>query len=159
MLKLSPLAVFILFFISPSLIAQSNSKVILSDEIGSLQCKYIKLESTHSLSNYTIQIIFQSQKYIYKPEQDTIQLKTNEQVSNLINELKAGILVIDDEDKEIHIENETYSIYKNKGYTDNKFLIIANKDKKVITPVNKYFIQQLIDWLKAIDFGKLRNEG
>jgi len=154
MLKLSPLAVFILFFISPSLIAQSNSKVILSDEIGSLQCKYIKLESTHSLSNYTIQIIFQSQKYIYKPEQDTIQLKTNDQVSNLINELKAGILVIDDEDKEIHIENETYLIYKNKGYTDNKFLIIANKHKKVITPVNKYFIQHLIDWLKAIDFGK-----
>ncbi|MCX6331606.1 MAG: hypothetical protein NTZ82_03115 [Bacteroidetes bacterium] len=154
MRKLIPLAIFILFCISPSLFAQSNIKVISSVEMGNLQCKYLKLESAHSLSNYTIHIIFLSQKFIYKPEQDTIQLKTNDQVSKLINELKAGILVIDDEEMDINIQNETYSIYKNKGYTENKFLVIANRDKKVITPVNKYFIQQLIDWLKGVDFGK-----
>ncbi|MEI6189697.1 MAG: hypothetical protein WCP61_04675 [Chitinophagia bacterium] len=154
MLKLIPLAVLTLLFISPSINAQSNYKVISSVEMGNLQCKYFKLEAAHSLSNYTIQIIFQSQKYIYKPEQDTIPLNTSEQTQKLINDLKMGILVIDDEEKDINIQNETYSIYKNKGYTENKFLVIANKDKKVITPVNKYFIQQLIDWLKAIDFGK-----
>ena len=154
MRKLIPLAVLILFFISPSLNAQSSSKVIASVEMGNLQCKYIKFEAAHSNSNYTIQIIFQSQKYIYKPDQDTIQLKTNEQVLKLISELKSGIIVIDDEEMDILIQNEMYSIYKNKGYTENKFLVIANKDKKVITPVNKYFIQQLIDWLKSIEFGK-----
>jgi len=134
--------------------AQSNSKVISSDEMSGLQWKYSKIESANSAINYTIQIIFKSQKYIYKPEQDTIKLTTNEQTVKFVNDLKAGILIIDDEDKEIHIQNETYSIYKNKGYAENKFLVIANNEKNVITPVNKYFIEQLLDWLKTIEFGK-----
>jgi len=154
MLKLIPLAVLTLLFISPSINAQSNSKIISSDEMGQLQFKYFKIETANSTINYNIHIIFKSQKYIYKPEQDTIKLNSNEQIVKFINDLKAGILVIDDEDKEIHIQNDTYSIYKNKGYTENKYLVIVNKDKNVISPVNKYFIQQLIDWLKAIEFGK-----
>lgn len=154
MLKLIPLAVLTLLFISPSINAQSNSKIISSDEMGQLQFKYFKIETANSTINYNIHIIFKSQKYIYKLEQDTIKLNSNEQIVKFINDLKAGILVIDDEDKEIHIQNDTYSIYKNKGYTENKYLVIVNKDKNVISPVNKYFIQQLIDWLKAIEFGK-----
>lgn len=153
MRKLSPL-VILLFFIFNTVgsLAQSKSKLIQSEDFGNIQTKYLKSDDQNN--SYLIEIIIKNQKYIYTPEQDTLRLKSKEELSSFISHLNEGLKVIDDEEKDIDIKSLDYSIYKNKGYSDNKFLVIANADKSIITPMNKFFINQLVNWLKLVDFGK-----
>ncbi|MGI9137574.1 MAG: hypothetical protein ACR2IM_00905 [Sediminibacterium sp.] len=129
-------------------------KIITSEEVGSLNCNYLKLETANNNYDYSIQIIYKNQQFIYKQEQDTLFLRTKDQVSQLINELKSGLLVINDEEKGISIQNDQYTIFKNKGYTDNNFIVFANKPLTIKAPLNKFFTNQLITWLNSIEFGK-----
>jgi hypothetical protein len=99
-------------------------------------------------------VVYKNQQFVYKQEQDTIHLKSNEQISQFVTDVKAGLLVISDEEKEFNIKNLNYTLYKNKGYSDNNFIVIANKDLTIKTPINKFFANQLISWLNTIDFGK-----
>ncbi len=155
MIKLSPLAIlFVSFLFSNIINAQSKINLISSEEIGTLNCNYLKYESANQAIDYSIQIIYKNQQFIYKQEQDTIHLSAKVQISKLINELKSGLLIINEEEKGINIQNENYTIFKNKGYTDNNFLVFANKNLTIKAPVNKFFTNQLITWLTSIDFGK-----
>jgi hypothetical protein len=99
-------------------------------------------------------VVYKNQQFVYKQEQDTILLKSNEQISQFVTDVKVGLLVINDEEKEFNIKNLNYTLYKNKGYSDNNFIVIANKDLTIKTPINKFFANQLISWLNTIDFGK-----
>jgi hypothetical protein len=99
-------------------------------------------------------VVYKNQQFVYKQEQDTIHLKAKEQIAQFVTDIKAGLLVIGDEEKEFNIANSDYTLYKNKGYSDNNFIVIANKDLTIKTPINKFFANQLITWLNSIDFGK-----
>ena len=145
-----------MFLFSNSTIYAQSSLVILSnEEIGSIDCSYLKLSnSVNNTVEYSIQLIYKNQKYIYKQDVDTIILHNVASCKQLVNDLKASLVVIDDENKDIFISNQMYTIEKNKGYTDNKTLVFINKDKNINCPINKYFVNQLIDWLNGIEFGK-----
>ena len=145
----------IFLFQNSTLFAQIKETIISNEQIGSFDCSYLK--NTNSANNtveYTIQLIYKNQKYIYKQDADTIILRNMMSCKQLVNDLKAGLLVIEDENKDIFISNQMYTIEKNKGYMENKNLVFMNKDKIINCPINKYFVNQLIDWLNSIDFGK-----
>ena len=155
MRKLLPIALLLLsFFCIKHTCAQYKSSVISTEDIGTLKCIYVKNVSANHTTEYGIQIVYKNQQFVYKQEQDTIQLNTKEQISQLIGDLKSGLLIISDEEKEFNIANNKYTLFKNKGYSDNNFIVIANKVLSIKTPINKFFTNQLINWLNSIDFGK-----
>jgi len=155
MIKLYPLAIlFLSFFYNNSADAQLKKSIINTVEIGTLKCFYIKPETANKVSEYAVQVIYKNQQFIYKQEEDTIHLKSKEQITTLIGDLKSGLLVINDENKELNMSNNNYTIFKNKGYSDNNFIVIANKNLSIKSPINKFFANQLITWLNSIDFGK-----
>jgi hypothetical protein len=155
MRKRLPLAILLLsFFCINNTNAQFKSIVILTEDIGTLKGIYLKNESANQISEYHIQVVYKNQQFVYKQEQDTIHLKSKEQISKFIGELKSGLLVINDEEKGFNITNPNYTLFKNKGYSDNNFIVIANKVLTIKAPINKFFANQLITWLNSIDFGK-----
>ena len=155
MRKLLPLAIlFLSFFYNNSADAQLKKSIINTVEIGTLKCFYIKQETANKFSEYAVQVIYKNQQFIYKQEEDTIHLKSKEQIAKFIGDLKSGLLVINDEDKELNMSNNNYTIFKNKGYSDNNFIVLANKNLSIKSPINKFFANQLISWLNSIDFGK-----
>ena len=155
MRKLLPLAILLLsFFCVNNTSAQFKSIVISTEDIGTLKGVYLKNESANQISEYHIQVVYKNQQFVYKQEQDTIHLKSKEQIAQFVADVKAGLLVINDEEKGFNITNRNYTLFKNKGYSDNNFIVIANKDLTIKTPINKFFTNQLITWLNSIDFGK-----
>ncbi|MCX6288184.1 MAG: hypothetical protein NTW92_00210 [Bacteroidetes bacterium] len=155
MRKLYPLAIlFISFFYINIAQAQLKKSIIITEDIGTLKCTYLKNETANKVSEFGVQVIFKNQQFVYKQEQDTIHLKSKELTAQFITDLKSGLLVIGDEEKGFSITNPNYTIFKNKGYSDNNFIVIANKDLTIKAPINKFFANQLITWLNSIDFGK-----
>ena len=155
MRKLLPLAILLLsFFCINNTNAQFKSIVILTEDIGTLKGVYLKNESANQISEYHIQVVYKNQQFVYKQEQDTIHLKSKEQIAQFVADVKAGLLVIGDEEKGFNITNPNYTLFKNKGYSDNNFIVIANKVLTIKAPINKFFANQLITWLNSIDFGK-----
>jgi hypothetical protein len=155
MRKLLPLAILLLsFFCVNSISAQFKSSVISTEEIGTLKGIYLKNEIANQISEYHIQVVYKNQQFVYRQEQDTIHLKSKEQIAQFVTDIKAGLLVIGDEEKGFNITNPNYTLFKNKGYSDNNFIVIANKDLTIKTPINKFFANQLISWLNSVDFGK-----
>lgn len=155
MRKLLPLAILLLSSFSiNSISAQFKSSVISTEEIGALKGIYLKNEIANQISEYHIQVVYKNQQFVYRQEQDTIHLKSKEQIAQFVTDIKAGLLVINDEEKGFNITNRNYTLFKNKGYSDNNFIVIANKDLTIKTPINKFFANQLISWLNSIDFGK-----
>ena len=155
MRKLLPLAILLLsFFCVNNTSAQFKSIVISTEDIGTLKGIYLKNEIANQISEYHIQVVYKNQQFVYRQEQDTIHLKSKELIAQFITDLKTGLLVIGDEEKGFSITNPNYTIFKNKGYSDNNFIVIANKDLTIKTPINKFFANQLISWLNSIDFGK-----
>jgi len=155
MRKLYHLAIlFISFFYINIAQAQLKKSILTTEDIGTLKCTYLKNETANKVSEFGIQVVFKNQQFVYKQEQDTIHLNTKEQVAQFIGDLKTGLLVISDEEKEFNISNSNYCLFKNKGFSDNNFIVIANKGMTIKTPINKFFTNQLITWLNSIDFGK-----
>ena len=155
MRKLLPLVILLLCFFCINITnAQSNKSIITTEDVGPLKCFYLKQETANQISEYHIQVVYKNQQFVYKQEQDTIHLKSKEQIAQFVADVKAGLLVINDEEKGFNITNRNYTLFKNKGYSDNNFIVIANKDLTIKTPINKFFANQLISWLNTIDFGK-----
>ena len=155
MRKLLHLAILSLcFFCINKTHGQFKSSVISSEDIGTLKGIYLKNESANQISEYHIQVVYKNQQFVYKQEQDTIHLKSKEQIAQFVTDIKAGLLVIGDEEKEFNITNPNYTLFKNKGYSDNNFIVIANKVLTIKAPINKFFVNQLLTWLNSIDFGK-----
>ena len=155
MRKLYPLAIlFISFFYINIAHSQLKKSILTTEDIGTLKCTYLKNETANKVSEFFVQVIFKNQQFVYKQEQDTIHLNTKEQIAQFIGDLKTGLLFISDEEKEFNISNSNYSLFKNKGFSDNNFIVIANKGLTIKTPINKFFTNQLITWLNSIDFGK-----
>jgi hypothetical protein len=155
MRKLLPLAILLVsFFCINPLSAQFTSSVIATEDIGTLKTSYIKNLSANQTSVYVIQVVYKNQSFVYKQEQDTIHLKSKEQIAQFVSDIKVGLLVIGDEEKRFNISNPNYTLFKNQGYSENNFMVFANKDLSIKTPINKFFANQLINWLNSIDFGK-----
>jgi hypothetical protein len=155
MRKLLPIAILLLSnFCINNTSAQFKSIVISTEDIGTLKGIYLKNESANQISEYHIQVVYKNQQFLYRQEQDTIHLKSKEQIAQFVTDIKSGLLVINDEEKAFNITNRNYTLFKNKGYSDNNFIVIANKDLTIKTPINKFFANQLISWLNSIDFGK-----
>lgn len=145
----------ILLFANSTIFAQTKISTIKSEEIGTLEVSYVKLEqATSQKTDYAVQVIYKNQNYIYKQESDTIRLNSQQQLNQLISDLKAGLLLIDDETKGHIFTGHGYTLEKNLGYNENKFLVFVNKEKAIKTTLNKYFVNQLIDWLSTVGFGK-----
>ena len=155
MRKLLPLAILLVsFFCINNISAQFKLSLIATEEIGTLKCIYFKNVNANNVSEYGVDVIYKNQQFVYKQEQDTIHLKTKEQIALFLTDLKTGLLIIGDEEKGFNSTKPNYTLFKNKGYSDNNFIVIANKDLTIKTPINKFFTIQLITWLISIDFGK-----
>jgi len=156
MRNLTPLGILLLFlFSSATVFAQSKITTINSEEIGTLNVSYLKLEyGANQKTDYAVYVIYKNQNYIYKQESDTIRLNSQQNIAQLMSDLKAGLLLIDDETKGYSYTGHGYTLEKNIGYSENKFLAFVNKEKAIKTTLNKYFVNQLIDWLTAVPFGK-----
>ena len=156
MRNLIPHGLLLLFlFTITSVFAQTKTTTINSEEIGTLNVSYLKLiNEANQKTDYAVYVIYKNQNYIYKQESDTIRINSQPQLSQLISDLKAGLLLIDDETKGHIFTGHGYTLEKNTGYNENKFLAFVNKEKAIKSTLNKYFVNQLIDWLTAVPFGK-----
>ena len=98
--------------------------------------------------------MFKNQKYIYKQESDTINITNKVNLALLIKDLKAGVAVIDEDQKSITWNSGFYIFSKDNINMDNKMLTFWNKDQNISASINKYFAKQLIEWLEALPFEK-----
>ena len=97
MRKLLPLVILLLCFFCINITnAQSNKSIITTEDVGPLKCFYLKNETANQISEYHIQVVYKNQQFVYKQEQDTIHLKSKEQIAQFVTEIKAGLLVISD---------------------------------------------------------------
>ena len=156
MRNLTPIGFLLLIlFSSISSFAQSKITTLNTEEIGTLNVSYLKLQQESSnKTDYAVYIIYKNHNYIYKQESDTIRLKNKQQLNQLISDLKEGLFIIDDDTKGNSFTGHGYILEKNIGYTENKFLSFVNKEKGIKTTLNKYFVNQLIEWLTLVPFGK-----
>jgi len=115
MRKLLPLVILLLCFFCINITnAQSNKSIITTEDVGPLKCFYLKNETANQISEYHIQVVYKNQQFVYKQEQDTIHLKSKEQIAQFVTEIKAGLLVISDEEKEFNIANSIILYLKTK---------------------------------------------
>lgn len=161
MQKLSPQSLFTLFFFffATPLFSQgnlantpSNVEVVAQEMIGVLNCTYSKITSANGQNDFALQIVFKNQKYIYKQESDTINITNKVNLALLIKDLKAGVAVIDEDQKSITWNSGFYIFSKDNINMDNKMLTFWNKDQNISASINKYFAKQLIEWLEALPF-------
>lgn len=143
--------VLIFVFISVANFGQSGTKQLANEQIGTLDCSYLKNSKDNS---YFIQIVFKNLQYVYKQESDTILLHSGIQYNQFIADLKSGILSLESDDKSFKTSADNYLFFKDREGMNNKLLTFSSKDLTIKTTLNKYFANQLIDWVSKITIGK-----
>jgi hypothetical protein len=148
-----PKVAFVLIFVCISIanFGQNGITQIANEQIGTLDCTYLKQVKNNA---YSIQIVFKNLQYVYKQEADTILLNSMEKRNQFIADLKAAVLVLDNEEKSFQSTSDYYHISKDREAMNNKLLTFSSKDLTIKTTINKYFANQLIDWVSKITIGK-----
>ena len=156
-----PLAAFalLLFFCSNNLFAQATSNATESNSVNSI-IKYNnngKLNySYHALTNknFSVDIIFKNDQFIYKQEIDTFKIQSLEAFTILKQDLQNGLAALQNTNSSFKIERSNYLVtIEDKGVA-GLFVVLANKSGNINTANTKFQIKVLLEWLNTIDFGK-----
>ena len=156
-----PLAAFalLLFFCSNNLFAQATSNATESNPVNSI-IKYSnngKLNySYHALTNknFSVDIIFKNDQFIYKQEIDTLQIQSAEAFTLLKQDLQNALSALQNANSNFKIERSNYMLSCNDTGVSGLFVVLSNKAGNINTANTKFQIKVLLEWLNTIEFGK-----
>ena len=156
-----PLAAFalLLSFCSNTLFAQTTSNSTESNSVnsvikysnnGKLNYSYRKLAN----NNFSVEVIFKNDQYIYKQEIDTLQIQSAEAFTLLKQDLQNALTALQNANSNFKIERSNYSLSCNDTGVSGLFVVLTNKAGNINTANTKFQIKVLLEWLNTIEFGK-----
>jgi hypothetical protein len=156
-----PLAAFVLLLslCSNNLFAQSSSNSTESNSVnsiikysnnGKLNYSYRKLAN----NNFSVEVIFKNDQFIYKQEIDTLQIQSAEAFTLLKQDLQNALTALQNANSNFKIERPNYLLVaEDKGVT-GFFMVLSNSTGAINTANTKFQIKVLLEWLNTIEFGK-----
>ena len=156
-----PLAAFalLLSFCSNNLFAQTTSNssesnttnsIVKSSNNGKLNYSYRKLAN----NNFSVDVIFKNDQYIYKQEIDTLQIHSAEAFTMLKQDLQNALTALQNANNNFKIERANYFLSCNDTGVSGLFIVLTNKAGNINTANTKFQIKVLLEWLNSIEFGK-----
>ena len=156
-----PLAAFalLLSFCSNTLFAQATSNSIETNSTnsilkysnnGKLNYSYRKLAN----NNFSVEVIFKNDQFIYKQEIDTLQIQSEEAFRLLEQDLQNALTALQNANSNFKIERSNYMLSCNDTGVSGLFVVLSNKAGNINTVNTKFQIKVLLEWLNTIEFGK-----
>ena len=156
-----PLAAFalLLSFCSNTLFAQATSNSIETNSTnsilkysnnGKLNYSYRKLAN----NNFSVEVIFKNDQFIYKQEIDTLQIQSIEALGLLKQDLQNALTALQNANSNFKIERSNYMLSCNDTGVSGLFVVLSNKAGNINTVNTKFQIKVLLEWLNIIEFGK-----
>ena len=156
-----PLAAFalLLSFCSNTLFAQATSNSIETNSTnsilkysnnGKLNYSYRKLAN----NNFSVEVIFKNDQFIYKQEIDTLQIQSIEALGLLKQDLQNALTALQNANSNFKIERSNYMLSCNDTGVSGLFVVLSNKAGNINTVNTKFQIKVLLEWLNTIEFGK-----
>ena len=156
-----PLAAFalLLSFCSNTLFAQATSNSIETNSTnsilkysnnGKLNYSYRKLAN----NNFSVEVIFKNDQFIYKQEIDTLQIQSIEALGLLKQDLQNALTALQNANSNFKIERSNYMLSCNDTGVSGLFFVLSNKAGNINTANTKFQIKVLLEWLNIIEFGK-----
>lgn len=156
-----PLAAFalLLSFCSNTLFAQATSNSIETNSTnsilkysnnGKLNYSYRKLAN----NNFSVEVIFKNDQFIYKQEIDTLQIQSEEAFRLLKQDLQNTLTALQNANSNFKIERSNYMLSCNDTGVSGLFVVLSNKAGNINTANTKFQIKVLLEWLNTIEFGK-----
>ena len=156
-----PLAAFalLLSFCSNTLFAQATSNSIETNSTnsilkysnnGKLNYSYRKLAN----NNFSVEVIFKNDQFIYKQEIDTLQIQSEEAFRLLEQDLQNALTALQNANSNFKIERSNYMLSCNDTGVSGLFVVLSNKAGNINTANTKFQIKVLLEWLNIIEFGK-----
>lgn len=156
-----PLAAFalLLSFCSNTLFAQATSNTI-GTHSGSNYIKSSnngKLNYSYSVSNhnqYSVEVVFKNDQFIYKQEIDTLQIQSLEAFTLLKQDLQNALTALQNANSNFKITRSNYMLSYNDTGVSGVFIVLTNKAGNITTANSRFQIKVLLEWLNTIEFGK-----
>ena len=156
-----PLAAFalLLSFCSNTLFAQatnnsietnSTNSILKYSNNGKLNYSYRKLAN----NNFSVEVIFKNDQFIYKQEIDTLQIQSIEALGLLKQDLQNALTALQNANSNFKIERSNYMLSCNDTGVSGLFVVLSNKAGNINTVNTKFQIKVLLEWLNTIEFGK-----
>ena len=156
-----PLAAFalLLSFCSNTLFAQATSNSIETNSTnsilkysnnGKLNYSYRKLAN----NNFSVEVIFKNDQFIYKQEIDTLQIQSEEAFRLLEQDLQNALTALQNANSNFKIERSNYMLSCNDTGVSGLFVVLSNNAGNINTANTKFQIKVLLEWLNIIEFGK-----
>lgn len=146
-----PLAAFLsLFILSGSSLFAQNATVIKSSSNGKLNYAY----STIADNQFSVQIVFKNDQFIYKQEIDTLQIQSAEAFSLLKQDLQNAMTALQNANSNFKIERSNYTLSSNDTGVAGFYIVLSNKAGTINTANNKFQIKVVLEWLNSFEFGK-----
>ena len=156
-----PLAAFalLLSFCSDNLFAQTTSNSSESNSVnsvikysnnGKLNYSYRQLTN----NNFSVEVIFKNDQYIYKQEIDTLQIHSAEAFTLLKQDLQNAFIALQNANNDFKITRSNYRLSYNDTGVSGVFIVLTNKAGNINTANTKFQIKVLLEWLNSIEFGK-----
>ncbi len=146
-----PLAALLsLFILSGSSLFAQNATVIKSSNNGKLNYAY----NTIANNQFSVQIVFKNDQFIYKQEIDTLQIQSAEAFSQLKQDLQNAMTALQNANGNFKIERSNYTLSSNDTGVAGFYIVLSNKAGTINTANNKFQIKVLLEWLNSIEFGK-----
>ena len=156
-----PLAAFalLLSFCSNTLFAQATSNSIETNSTnsilkysnnGKLNYSYRKLAN----NNFSVEVIFKNDQFIYKQEIDTLQIQSIEALGLLKQDLQNALTALQNTNSNFKIERSNYMLSCNDTGVSGLFVVLSNNAGNINTANTKFQIKVLLEWLNTIEFGK-----
>ena len=156
-----PLAAFalLLSFCSNTLFAQATSNSIETNSTnsilkysnnGKLNYSYRKLAN----NNFSVEVIFKNDQFIYKQEIDTLQIQSIEAFRLLKQDLQNALTALQNANSNFEIERSNYMLSCNDTGVSGLFVVLSNKAGNINIVNTKFQIKVLLEWLNIIEFGK-----
>jgi len=143
-------ALLSLFHLSESSLFAQNATVIKSSNNGKLNYAY----STIANNQFSVQIVFKNDQFIYKQEIDTLQIQSAEAFSQLKQDLQNAMTALQNANGNFKIERSNYKLACNDTGVSGFFIVIGNKAGTINSANTKFQIKVLLEWLNSIEFGK-----
>ena len=147
-----PLAAFVLLiaFSTNTLSAQTGTNTIKYSNNGKLNYSYRKLAN----NNFSVEVIFKNDQFIYKQEIDTLQIQSAEAFTLLKQDLQNALTALQNANTNFKIQRPNYLLFaEDKGMT-GLFILLSNPTGTINTANTKFQIRVLLEWLNTIEFGK-----
>lgn len=124
--------------------------VIKSSNNGKLNYTY----SAISNNQFSVDVVFKNDQFIYKQEMDTLKIHSAEAFSLLKQDLQNALSALQNANSNFKIERANYTLTSNDTGVAGFYIVLSNKAGTISTANNKFQIKVLLEWLNSIDFGK-----